>query len=397
MKICVLTTSFPRFLGDFYANFVYSFCKELRKTHDVTVVTSHGSTTKSHEIVEGVSVYRFQYFIPQRLQRLTYHGGIPASLEKSFLAKVQVPLFLFSFLLKSLPCSYKSDLIHAQWVFSGMVAVVLKWLFKIPVVLTIHGVEVYVKRGNSFTKWVIEHVDHVIFNSYYTQKRALEMCKPKSYSVVPTSINIEKFYRVEKNFSFHKRKGLSIETPLLFAVGRFIERKGFDYLIRSMPLVLKHQHAHLIIAGTGPLWDSLRELIEALKLRESITLLGFIDDEDLVAYYAECEIFVHPAIIDKFGDTEGLGMVLIEAMACETPVIGSAVGGITDIIDDGKNGLLVPEKDCATLAEKIVYLLNDRTLRRNMGKLGREKVEKVFSWQANVQKTIELYERVLSH
>ena len=128
-----------------------------------------------------------------------------------------------------------------------------------------------------------------------------------------------------------------------------------------------------------------KRIIE-LKIEDRVAFLDYLPDEKIPYYYSEADIFVLPSIVDENGDTEGLGVVLVEANACECPVIGSKVGGIVDVIEDGYNGFLSEEKNSGMLAELILKLAADEHLRKEMGRKGRMKVESNFSWQGIAEK-----------
>ena len=176
-----------------------------------------------------------------------------------------------------------------------------------------------------------------------------------------------------------------------------IERKGFPYLIHAMKIVrATYSDAMLFLGGEGPEQKNIAALVNELGLDENICLIGRVADDLMPYYYSAADVFVIPSIVDSNGDTEGLGLVAVEAMACRTPVVGTSVGGIPDIIDDGINGFLVPEKNPIAIAEKITYLLKNSDGARRMAHAGREKVEMIFNWDVNVKKTIEIYELLLS-
>ncbi len=143
-------------------------------------------------------------------------------------------------------------------------------------------------------------------------------------------------------------------------MGYLIERKGFEYLIRAMPHVLEeHANARLKIVGSGPMESELKELIYELELGDEVEIVKNVSDDELLIAYNSSDLFVLPSIVDSQGNTEGLGVVLLEAMACRLPVIGSDVGGIPDIIQDGNTGILVPEKDIDELFRSITYSIKN--------------------------------------
>ena len=177
--------------------------------------------------------------------------------------------------------------------------------------------------------------------------------------------------------------------PLIFSVGRHVYYKGFDVLIRALCDV----DADLIIGGRGPLTASLRSLTNKLGLERRITFAGFIPDRMLVAYYEACDVFCMPSI----ERAEQFGLVQLEAMYCGKPVVATQLGtGVEFVTLDGETGLLVPPKDPHALANALRRLLGDAELRARMGAAGRQRVEEVFSVKQMVDKTVDVYKRVLA-
>jgi glycosyltransferase involved in cell wall biosynthesis len=152
---------------------------------------------------------------------------------------------------------------------------------------------------------------------------------------------------------------------------------------------------HLLIGGEGTLRQELANLVSEKGLEDRVTFLDHIPGRLMNIYYSLADIYVQPSIIDKDGTTEGLGVTILEAMACETACIGSSVGGIPDIIKDGENGFLVNPADPEQLAEKIIFLLKNRELREGIGKKGRKFVEENYSWNAKAGELMEIYRGLL--
>jgi glycosyltransferase involved in cell wall biosynthesis len=132
-----------------------------------------------------------------------------------------------------------------------------------------------------------------------------------------------------------------------------------------------------------------------LKIKDKVILPGFIPEEDFPKYMKAADVFVLPSIVDSRGDTEGSATILLEAMACETPVVGTKVGGIPYAIKDNVGGFLVEQKNSRQLADKIVMLLSDERLRRKLGKIGRKYVEEKFSINKITEKYIEIFKVML--
>jgi glycosyltransferase involved in cell wall biosynthesis len=136
-------------------------------------------------------------------------------------------------------------------------------------------------------------------------------------------------------------------------------------------------------------------LAATLALQEHVIFIDEVPQEELVAFYSMADIFVLPSIVNENGETEGLGVVLLEAMACGLPVIASNVGGIPDIIKDGETGLLVRQKDARSLSDQIIRLLSDDNLRKEVLINGQNLIKAEFSWEIVTDKFIEIYREVL--
>ena len=166
-------------------------------------------------------------------------------------------------------------------------------------------------------------------------------------------------------------------APEVLSVGRLIERKGYSFLVRAIPEVLKEvPGARFRIIGEGPEQDRLQRLARDLKVDGS---LEFIPPQpSLKEFYASADLFVLPSILLPDGVTEGLGVPLIEASACSLPVVASEVGGIRDAVENRKTGYLVRQSDYSDLASRISRLLLDPSLRQEFGDEGRKKIAKEF-------------------
>jgi glycosyltransferase involved in cell wall biosynthesis len=177
---------------------------------------------------------------------------------------------------------------------------------------------------------------------------------------------------------------------LLF-VGRLVERKGVHVLLDAVSRLAPESRPEVEIIGEGPERARLERMADERGIAEGVRFLGFVPEEALEGALAGCDALVLPAVQDAKGDVEGLGVVLLEAMAFARPVIASASGGITDIVRDGENGLLTPPGDASALASAIQRLSADRERAREMGRAGLEAVRGRFSWNAIVDRLVEVY------
>ncbi len=162
----------------------------------------------------------------------------------------------------------------------------------------------------------------------------------------------------------------------ILAAGRLDVRKGLHDLIEAVAeLRRRGPEVQIYVAGAGPLVGQLRARGAALGLDGALHLLGHVDQQHLVALYCGAAVFAHAA------HYEGLPTVLLEAMACERPVVSTAVSGALDLIEDGRNGLLVPSRDPRAMANALYRLLNDGALSARLGRAARRTIEDRFSWR----------------
>ena len=397
-SVLVLTTSFPTSFSSAAGLFVFEKCRYLIKNNiRVKVIAPGHAGEKRKEIINGISVKRFGYFFPAKLQRLAYGAGIPANLKTSFLAKIQLPIFLLVFFISTLNEVRHYKIIHCHWSLAGLVGVIAAKLFNKKIVLMMHGAEVFVLGDNPVLKFLLRNVDFLISNSTYTEEKTLNVHPVKNHAVIPPGVDIERYCPQFKSSNLREKLNIAEFEVFVLAIGNFIQRKGFENLILALNIIVNQKGINTIklgIGGRGPLRSKYENMVKTYSLTNYITFLGFINAKEMPSYYTQADIFVLPSIIDEKGDTEGLGVVLLEANACKTPLIGSRVGGIADIIQDGVNGLTVAQKDPVDLAEKIITLAADENLRIEMGENGRKFVEANFNWDTIAQKIINVYNRL---
>ena len=208
---------------------------------------------------------------------------------------------------------------------------------------------------------------------------------PGEYSIIPNGIDTERF-----NPGVKPIEGIKKYSPKVLFVGRFEPRKGLKYLLQAFPKVLRAiPSAKLVVVGQGFLERYYRRYVEE-HIKENVLFVGHVSPQDLPRYYASCDIYCSPAT-----GAESFGIVLLEAMATETPIICSDIPGYRTIMDDGREGLLFKACDPDSLAERIVSLLSDRKLMKSMGKRGRKKAL-AYDWKKVTKQVLDFYCEVLN-
>ena len=397
MKIAILTSSFPRNPGDYQGNFVFYQARgQVENGNEVHVICPHTPGTQFHEIMVGVEVHRFPYFYPWRFQRLSSIGGMYSALRQSPLAVFQLPFFLIS----EWWCAWRIirhhhiDIIHSHWFIpSGLAGAFLAFMVRKPHIISSHVLDANLFGRYRFFLPVLSVItrsaDLITTNSRYTKQRIEALVHSRvPCRVIPMGVEVPERFPGPDNH----------EKPVVLFVGRLVEWKGIDTLIRSVSGVRsKIPEAELFIVGEGPLLESLQNLVHGLNLEKTVHFCGRVPERELVRLYNSASVLVLPSRPYNGLVMEGLGVVLLEAMSHGVPVIGSNIGGITDIIEDGKNGFLFTGDSDKELTEKIIRLFSDEELAEQFRQAGYETVRIRFSWDEISRQFSEVYRQVLLH
>ena len=207
-------------------------------------------------------------------------------------------------------------------------------------------------------------------------------------------MDLDKFNLKHKNQEIVDNLKLE-RNKVILTVGRLVKRKGVDIVITSLPRVLeKVPNAIYLVVGEGPDRRNLEKLAEELNLRGKVIFTGFVSDADLPKYYTVCDVFIMTSR-DINGDIEGFGIVFLEANACAKPVIGGKSGGMYDAVEDGISGILVDPTSVDEISQTVIMLLTDEEIAMRMGKQGRDRVEREFSYLTIAEKIALIFKDCL--
>ena len=389
-KLLVLTSTFPRWAGDNEPPFVFELCRRLCPKFDVWVLAPHAPNAKSRDTLNGINVVRFRYFFDWG-ESLTYEGGILANLRSHRLRYLLVPLFLVFQLIAMLRLlgKEKFDIVHAHWLIPQGITAVIAQLCQptFPALLcTAHGSDLHGLRSPLFLaikRLIVRRCDALTTVSQAMKKHTLDLgATLDKTSVISMGVDTANTFIP----SLLKRRS---NDELLF-VGRLSVQKGLELLIRAMPqVVAAYPRSKLKVVGQGPDQRVLQALGEALGVAKSIEFVGGIENAKLPEYYQKAALLVFPSATE-----EGFGLVCVEALACECPVIASDLLAAREIIQDGETGLLFPRGDHNKLASKIIELLTDPALRHKIGQAGRSFVTQRFDWEMVALRYSELLNKV---
>jgi glycosyltransferase involved in cell wall biosynthesis len=337
--------------------------------------------------VMGVDTFRFSYFRPRRLERLTKRGGgIPENMRNSFLARIQLPFMMGIFFLRSLLESRRADLLYANWLGAGIVGGLVNMINSTPLVVSFRGDDGYLARDRrvwrALTLWVCSRSDEVAPVSKEIADILMELGVDGQKIILPQfGVDTEMFRPRE---SFNKKQG---PVNCLF-VGSLIPRKGLHDLLEAMADD-SLANMRLTVVGEGAERRNLEIQADRLGLRERVDFRGSLAPENVAELMRESDFFCLPAHM------EGRPNVVNEALSSGIPVIATRIGGIPDMIQEGETGFLFEPGDFLQLREDLTTLVNDGRLRREMGLRARRFIlESGVSWDNTASEFDRIFKRV---
>ena len=292
-------------------------------------------------------------------------------------------------------------LVHVHWVVpNGPIAAAFARRHGIPLVVSLHGSDISVaQRSAPFgraARWTFAHASAVTAPSEDLLERARALGAKGDVRLVPYGVDQTAFRPDEAaGRSLRERIGLAVDDVVVLAVGRFIPVKGFEYLIDAVARARQATPGlKLVLVGGGDLADELETKVRDLDLARETIFAGMVSPADVSHYLAAADIVAVPSVRHE-GYVDGLPNVALEAMSSGKPLVASRIGGLPQVVDDGRTGILVPERDPQQLAEAITRLASDPMLRRGMGDAARTRVESDLTWPATAHRVEEIYRSVL--
>jgi alpha-maltose-1-phosphate synthase len=399
VKVLFLTNEYPPHIYGGAGVHVGYLSRELAKSIDVDVRCFGDQKIKEGRLtVTGFGLDTSEFTCPKPLQSV--FGALQRDIDFN-------------------TTNIDADLVHCHTWYSHFGGILAKLSYGIPLVITTHSLEPMrpwkreqLAGGYDFSVWVeksaLEMADAIIAVSGET-KRDIERLfdvDPKRVHAIHNGIDLDEYRRVDATDAL-ERHGIDPKTPYLLFVGRITRQKGIVHLVRAIQF-MDPDFPIVLCAGAPDTPEIAEEMKEALaaaqeKRKNIFWIEEMLDRPAVIQLYSHAAVFCCPSIYEPFG------IINLEAMACETAVVASAVGGIKEVVVDGKTGLLVPleqmkespfeplkpEKFAHDLATRINQLMKDPKLRQKFGKAGRKRAEEHFSWSAIAHETIELYRSLL--
>lgn len=399
IKVTMLTKEYPPYIYGGAGVHVDYLTKSLQKLMKVEV-----RTFGDQDIKDGIRVKGYQPW---------------DEVSRGSIEKYRKVLDPFSVDLAMVKDPINSQVVHAHTWYTFMAGFLAKKLYNIPLITTIHSMEPLrpwkkEQLGNGYyiSSWMektgMEFSDKVIAVSNEMKKDILNHfdISEDSVEVIYNGIDLDQ-YQYTSDSTYRKRYGIDLNRPYVLFVGRITRQKGIIHLVNAIKDIDKEAQI-VLCAGAPDTEEIAREMQEKVTAiqeeRDGVIWINEMVSRDaVIEFYSNADVFVCPSVYEPFG------IINLEAMACKTPVVASAVGGIKEVVVDGETGLLVdyrPENDITgepadpegfskDLANNINRILGDRELQKRFGEMGRKRVEEIFSWDSIAQQTLELYESLL--
>jgi glycosyltransferase involved in cell wall biosynthesis len=385
MKVLFLTHSFPRRPGDAPGSFVLRLATALRgEGIDTSVVAPAAVGLEHHDRLDDVPVERFRY-APRKYETLAYTGNMAQQVQASWSARVTMLGFLGAEFRSAVRArrEFEPDIVHAHWWFpNGLVGTWLSRMAHKPLVTTLHGTDVRLARSVAFSRPAFRHVMHnsaaVTAVSRWLAEEASEVVSAPSPIVAPMPVATELF----------SPGGQRSRDRLLF-VGRLNKQKGIELLLHALSR-MPDRSLSLDVVGDGDDRDTLRELATALGIADRVRWHGALPQPRLAEFYRGAAALVVPSV------GEGLGLVAVEAQLCETPVVAFDSGGLPDIVQHDRTGVLVENVDAGALAAALVSLLERDDRGAALGAAARLHALATFAPESVARRYADIYRTAIA-
>lgn len=417
-RVLTLAHVFPRAPTDPMGAFVLHLADALAaRGSQIEVIAPHAASLADVETFGAVRVHRFRY-APTRWERLAYTGVMHELVARRVVNKILFVCFLCAFWVETLRrvVSTRPRIVHAHWWMpGGFVGALASYAMRVPLVVTTHGTDIEMLRrarwAMPLARFVFARARAIVCVSTYLREQLLTLGvadaarvyvvpQPVHPSFLRSAVSGQRSDERSANSGQQSDEQSAVSgqqsvisgqrSAVVLTVARLTKQKSIDTLIDALVILrARGCDARLEIIGDGPERATLEQHARERNVYEHVEFLGMLPQTELPAHYARAAVFVLPSI------REGVGLVFAEALLCGTPIIGTASGGVTDIIRDGETGLLVPPRDARALADAIERVLMDRALAARLVVNGAALVRERFAPERVATQYLEIYQRAL--
>lgn len=403
-RILMLSWEFPPLVVGGLSRAVYELARHLTNQHcEVHVITRAVAGSPEYELMEHVHVHRVP--IPSSETSIGFMDWV-IQMNAAFIEQAE-------YVMLDLKLSF--DYLHAHDWLVAAAAHELVQLYAMPLITTIHATEYGRNHGmlSSDLQQQIHHMEHelvrksdhvIVCSQAMVQEIQLLFQLPLSrISMIPngvihpspmsdqaTAASTHQHTESPLPLQAYRRQLADDGELILFFIGRLVYEKGVHILLQALPYIIQQvKHVRLLIAGTGPMQSQLEALIHELQLEAHVQLLGFVQDEERDQLLQIADVCVFPSLYEPFG------IVALEAMMMDTPVVVSDTGGLAEIITHKVDGFKVSPGDVQALAWHTIQLLQDRDLAAQFAREAKRKVLSQYNWNSIAESTLHVYEGVM--
>jgi len=375
MKILQTPVRFYPFTGG-VENYVYYLSRELVNSgNQVKVVCANEPDIESKQRVEGIEVERLPYM--GKIANTNITTGLPGALSDGDydIIHTHIPTpwsadwsaFYSNSKKKPLVVTYHNDIIG-----QGLASLVAR---------------IYNSVGLNYVLKTAAKI--IITQPGYLQSSSHLAKYQDKIEVIPNGVDVEKFQPIQASDNEDKST-----IFFLSVLDEFHKYKGLDYLLEALKIVKNNvPDVKLIVGGKGVLLDHHQEMAASLGLKDNVEFAGFIPDEEIADYYSQASVFVLPSISSL---QEGFGIVALEALACQTPVVTTDIVGVAQDLKQIKGGIVIPPRDTHKLADAITQILSDAQMQKEMGQRGRKLVQEKYTWKGVASSMEKVYKEILA-
>lgn len=361
LNLTVLTTSFPLSPNSVSGLFIKRLLDHLPDSISPTVVTPTPSSPTAKKLIHNnIMIIPFRY-APRFLELIAHNpGGIPVALKRHKWLYLILPLFITAMFISCFRYSMKSNIIFANWAISGVVGGFVSKFLRIPIVCTLRGEDINRARNNFSDRLILKLCLHlcdsivVVSNSFSEWLRESFPNHSQKIKMIENGID-KNFLKISRNFEIPSNK------YHLLTICSLINRKGVDQIIQALSMLNLQTEVEMVVGGSGPEKDRLRELVDKLQLNDSISFVGEVSPGNVSNLMADADLFILAS------HSEGRPNVILEAMASALPIVATDIEGNNELIVNTETGLLFRDGDIEELASKIKMLLNDKDQREKLG------------------------------
>lgn len=401
--VVMVTSSYPRFHGDLVGTFMDPIARGVAACgHEVHVVAPwHPRVRRSRE-EDGVRFHFYRYIPSWGPHVFGYAGALRADVRLRLSALLVTPLAVAAGmrLARQVARDARATIMHGHWVVPGGVVASLASGGTLPLVVSLHGSDVFVAERHALVRRAAAHVFRraawVTACSADLRTRAIALgADPARSEVLPYGVDAARFRPIAgAGRDVRERLRLPQDALVVFTAGRLVSKKGFEYLVDAAARLAPRWPAlRVIVAGGGDLAGHLTARAAEAGVSGIVHFLGPVAQDEMPSLLAAADVVVVPSVRDDAGNVDGLPNVVMEALASGTPLVATPAGGIASVAEDGRTALIVPERDAAALAAAIDSLLADPARRTEIGRAARAEVGTRYTWERVAGRFGQIYDR----